>query len=416
MTTISQISQDLNSLFTHIADEEARRTGFILRRRDVTGSGFAQGVVLGWAHQPQATRKQLHESVLEAGLEITPQGLDQRFNPAATAFMRGLLEKALTLLVYSDSKRAVLPRFKGVYVIDSSHVAWGEEKVKLGVRLDLQGGGLEISLEPPKRHDQKISLLDTPLPSGALALADLGFFKLERFKTWNERGVFWLSRLKVGTTLTQADGSPLPLAALLDANVPFSMPVKVGSKHPVEAYLVAAPLGEDDLKKRQAHLKETARKKQRPTSEQQLAVSHWTLYLTNIPNLSFGQAHILARTRWQIEMLFKLWKSHSHLEASRSKNPDRRACEGYAKLLAVVVKHWLLLVGGWECLAVSSVDALHLIQKYVPQLLQKLALGHSFVAVIERLKQMLQRLPRHSRRKSNPLAFQLWEIFDASFP
>jgi len=249
-----------------------------------------------------------------------------------------------------------------------------------------------------------------------LALADLGFFKLERFETWNERGVFWLTRLKVRTILTHEDGQPVQLDALLKGNAPFSLPVKVGGKQTLAAYLVAAPLGEDDLKKRQAHLKETARKKQRPTSEQQLAVSHWTLYLTNIPGLSFEQTHILARTRWQIEMLFKLWKSHSHLETSRSKNPDRRACEGYAKLLAVVVTHWLLLVGGWECLAVSSVDALNLIRRYVPQLLQKLALRQPFIKVIERLKVMLHRLPRHSTRKSNPLAFQLWQQFDYTFP
>jgi len=130
-----------------------------------------------------------------------------------------------------------------------------------------------------------------------LALADLGFFKLERFETWNERGVFWLTRLKVRTILTHEDGQPVQLDALLKGNAPFSLPVKVGGKQTLAAYLVAAPLGEDDLKKRQAHLKETARKKQRPTSEQQLAVSHWTLYLTNIPGLSFEQTHILARTQ-----------------------------------------------------------------------------------------------------------------------
>jgi hypothetical protein len=416
MTTIAQLSHDLQSLFTHKADEEAKRSGFIIRRRAVTGSGFAQGIVLGWAHQPQATRKQLHASVLEAGLTLTPQALDQRFTAAATTFMRGLLEQALQLVVSSPCQRALLTHFNGVYVTDSSQVRWGAEHVKLGVRLDLQRGGLEISLEPSTRHDQKIGVLDTPLPSGALALGDLGFFKLDRFEQWNEQGVGWVTRLKVGTRLTQEDGRTVPLEALLEAHVPFSIPVKVGRKQTLAAYLVAAPLGDNELKKRQAHLKETVRKKQRPLSEKQLTVSHWTLYLTNLPGLSFEQAHILARTRWQIEMLFKLWKSHSHVADSRSKNPHRRACEGYAKLLAVVVKHWLLLVGGWDCLALSSVDALHLIQKYVPHVLQNLAQEQALRAVIERLKVMLHRLPRHSRRKANPLAFQLWELFDASFP
>jgi hypothetical protein len=416
MTTIPQISQELYTLFTTQADEVAKRTQFIIRQRQVTGSGFAQGLVFGWGHQPQATHKQLHQSVLEAGLVLSPQGLDQRFTPAATRFMRALLEAALTRLVYSEDSRRLLPTFNGVYVTDTSHVTWGAEKLKLGVRLDLQGGRLDISLEPSSRHDQKIAVLENALPSGALALADLGFFKLDRFANWNSQGVFWLTRLKVGTILTQADGLPVPLQSLLQGNVPFTLPVTVGSQQRLNAFLVAAPLNADDLKKCQAHLKETARKQQRPTSERQLAVSQWTLYLTNIPDLAFEHAHILARTRWQIEMLFKLWKSHVHLTTSRSKNPDRRACEGYAKLLAIVVMHWLLLVSGWQCLAVSSLDALRLIQKYMPQVLQKLALRQSYLEVLERLKTMLHILPRHSRRKSNPLAFQLWELFDLAFP
>lgn len=416
MTTIAQLSQDLQCLFTHIADEKAKSTGFITRQRQMTGRGFAQGVVFGWGNQPQATCKQLHQSILETGVVMTPQALDQRFTPAATHFMRELLEEALSQMVFSENHRPLLPAFNGVYVTDTSHVSWGIEALKLGVRLDVQGGRLDISLEPATRHDQKIAVLENPIPSGALALADLGFFKLDRFASYSRQGVYWLTRLKVGTILTQTDGSPVPLERLLQRAVPFTLPVKVGSQQRLDAWLVAAPLGAAELKKRQAHLKQTARKKQRPPSARQWAVSHWTLYLTNIPDLTFEPAHILARTRWQIEMLFKLWKSHAHLNTSRSQNPDRRACEGYAKLLAVLVMHWLLLMSGWRCSTVSHLDALRLIQKYLPQLLQKLALRQCSIPILLHLKAMLLALPHQSRRKTNPLAFQLWQSFDFVFP
>ena len=49
---------------------------------------------------------------------------------------------------------------------------------------------------------------------------------------------------------------------------------------------------------------------------------------------------------WQIELLFKLWKSHGGVEESRSDQAYRVLCEVYAKLLAMVVQHWLLLLGG----------------------------------------------------------------------
>lgn len=383
----------------------------------MTASGFARALVFGWLHQPQATRKQLHQSALESGVDLTVQGLDQRFTAAAVAFMRGLLEAALCQMVQSEGKRGLLPAFSAVYLTDSTRVQWGEQALKLGVRLELQRGELAVSLEPPTCQDQKLAVLEPPLPAGALALNDLGFFKLDRFADWTADGVYWLTRYKTGTHLAAQDGTALPLEALLQANQPFTVAVTVGrGRQKVDAFLVAAPLNEAEWRKRQARLKEVTRKKQRPLSPRQQALARWTLYLTNLPDLSFDLAHTLARTRWQIELLFKLWKSHAHLTRSRSANPLRRACEGYAKLLAVLVAHWVLLVSGWDCLTLSAVDSLHLIQRYAPQLLTALAQHRSLIRVLQDLKRLLHRLPRHSPRKSHPLAFQLWQTFDTFFP
>lgn len=382
----------------------------------MTASGFAQALVFGWLHQPDATRKQLHQSALECGLSLTPQGLDQRFTEAAVDFMRGLLEAALKEVVRSEAPRPLLPAFNGVYLTDSTHVTWGEMGLKLGVRLELQHGDLAVSLEPATRHDQKLAVLDPALPAGALVLNDLGFFKLERFQAWSRNGVYWLTRYKTGTTLTELDGSAFPLEARLQANQPFTAAVKVGQRNPVTAWLHAAPLEAAAWRKRQARLKEVARKKQRVLSPRQQALARWTLYLTNVPDLTFDHAHILARTRWQIELLFKLWKSHAHLTQSRSADPLRCACEGYAKLLALLVAHWLLLTGGWEDFPVSSVDALHLIQRHAPQILAALVRHRSMTRTLQHLRRLLRLLPRHSRRKTHPLAFQLWQAFDPVLP
>jgi len=48
---------------------------------------------------------------------------------------------------------------------------------------------------------------------------------------------------------------------------------------------------------------------------------------------------VLLKIRWQIELLFKLWKSHGRVDEWRTKKPARIVCEIYAKLIGLVVQH-----------------------------------------------------------------------------
>ncbi|RDD35563.1 Transposase DDE domain protein [Wolbachia endosymbiont of Cylisticus convexus] len=49
------------------------------------------------------------------------------------------------------------------------------------------------------------------------------------------------------------------------------------------------------------------------------------------------------RVRWQIELLFKLYKSHINLDKLKGKtNPFRVLCELYTKLCAILVFHGMI--------------------------------------------------------------------------
>lgn len=305
-----------------------QKKGFIERQRKVRGAGFAPALVLGGLAHVQPTRKQLHHSARQAGMEVSVPGLDQRFKPSAVTFMRTLLETALTQLISSEETRGLLPQFNGVYVTDCTRLVWAGGGEKLAVRLELQHGSGQASLSEINRHDQKTEVIERALAAAALHLGDLGFFNWKRFRQWSEQEVYWLTRLKVGTTLTTLAGQPLDIKSVLSGQAEIVIPVKVGVKQAVIAFLVAAPLPEAAQRQRQARLKQAARRDQRPIASRQAAWANWTIYLTNIPDLNFTQAHILARTRWQIELLFKLWKSHGHILTSRSADPVRQQCQG----------------------------------------------------------------------------------------
>jgi hypothetical protein len=55
MTTVPQLVQTLQTLFTTMADSLARATGFVQRRSKLTGAAFAQALVFGWLANPQAS-------------------------------------------------------------------------------------------------------------------------------------------------------------------------------------------------------------------------------------------------------------------------------------------------------------------------------------------------------------------------
>jgi hypothetical protein len=71
-------------------------------------------------------------------------------------------------------------------------------------------------LEPGKQSDQATTLTPEALPTGALHIADLGYFDIERLAAMDRRGVYFLSRIQVGTAVFDARGQRLDLWKWLD--------------------------------------------------------------------------------------------------------------------------------------------------------------------------------------------------------
>jgi hypothetical protein len=72
--------------------------------------------------------------------------------------------------------------------------------------------------------------------------------------------------------------------------------------------------------------------------------------LTTIPQecATTDQIATLMRLRWQIELLFKLWKDQGKLDETRGWKPERIETEFEASLLGLLIQHWLVLTVGWQ--------------------------------------------------------------------
>jgi len=152
-----------------------------------------------------------------------------------------------------------------------------------------------------------------------------------------------------------------------------------------------------------------ARDKGQAVTQRTLMLAAWTLLLTTVPAamLTVAEALVLLRVRWQMELLFKRWKSHGRIDESRSAKPWRVVCDVYAKLLAMVVQHWLLLVGCSRYPDWSVVKAVHTVRKHALHL----ASGFGSITHLTRVIAIIQRCfaagCRVNRRKKAPNTCQL---------
>jgi hypothetical protein len=359
--------------------------------------------------------------------------LAQRFGPEAAALLERVLAAAVGAAVAATGVAAdLLTRFAGVYVLDCTTIRLPDaladvwrgcggrttpgpaSALKLQRRRDLVSGRLEgPALLAGRTHDKAGPWHAAPLPSGALLLADLGFWSLERFRALGAAGAFWLSRLDPQTHVFDAAGRRLELPRWLPRQRAAAVPaaVRLGRAARRPARLLAARAPERIAAARRRKLRAAAKREGMQPPQATLALAGWTVSVTNAPadRLTLAEAFVLGRARWQIELLFKLWKAHGRLDERRRAQPWRVLCEVYAKLLAWLIQHWLLLLGGWDRPDRSLVRAAQTIRGHAHGILAALGRPRRLREALATLTRCLAMGGRVAKRKTKPSAFQLWQ-------
>ncbi len=433
MDILTRIADAMQGVLTETADTLAIETGFVKRQRKVTGSKFVQTLVFGWLDNPDATLDELTQTGVDIGLEISPQGLDQRFRQQGADCLYRVLEEAINVVIAADPVSIpVLQRFNGVYLQDASTIvlpdALGEvypgcggsssentsSSMKVHPRWDLNTGMLAgLCLQSGREHERNSCLQPESLPSGSLWIVDLGYFCLKDYAGLSAQGKHWLSRVNSQCHLYDRDGKLWNLVDFLEAHCHSEMDehVLLGAKERLPCRLLAVRAPKEIVAVRHARLKAEARRKGRKVSKRALKLANWTVLCTGLPPelLSLREAFVLMRARWQIELLFKLWKDQCHVDEWRSEKPWRILCEVYAKLIGIIIQHWLLLSGSWHRPGRSLWKGAKTIRKHSTYLAIAFASGSR-----QRLSEALAAIQRClslgsgiSKRKAKPSTYQL---------
>lgn len=427
---IATMAPDLQAFFTETAETTARATKLVQRQSKLTGAVFLQSMVFGFAANPQACLTDLVEVSEDLGVSISRQGLQERIQDAVP-FMQVMFERSLSLFRQKwPLELARLQQFSHIFITDSTTVALSpalqaefpgcggsgpEAAVKLQLTFELLYGHMDsLELEGGRVPDQCDNLPQGIQP-GALYLSDLGYFVVERFQQLDQQQAYFLSRYDTQTACFEATtGTRLDLLAWLQAQTLSYLETEwlIGATTRLPCRVIVVKLPQEVADRRRQKAQEQARRKGRTLSSRHLELLGWNIYITNVPAsmLRPQQVPVLYAVRWQIELLFKVWKSQAALDRVAGRRRERTLTELYAKLIGAVIFDCLsapLRLGKCE---LSRVRVQHIIQHYALRLAMSLACIEDLIKLVNKIVTRCLKNARKDKRKRPTTLHRLLQV------
>jgi len=229
----------------------------------------------------------------------------------------------------------------------------GPAGIKIHQQYELLTGSVrQLEVRDGKEND--VNLLqdfDYSQVKRELHLLDLGYFKTNHLQALDEAGGYFISRYKTGVTLYGQQGEgyqPINWGELLDKvarNIalpelylgqgPEKLPIRLIIEKVPEP---VAAKRRHKQKRKVANVSKKARSSYGTSALKELLMDY-TIFMTNTTHeqLTDEQVQLYYRLRWQIELLFKIWKSVLELDKIGKISIFRFECYLYSRLLVLLL-------------------------------------------------------------------------------
>ena len=422
----------LKTFLQQVADQASQGSGFVKRRSKISSQHFAQVMILGCLENPNAALNTFCQVSEALGVKVSEAGWHERINPKAVAFLADLFQCSLCHFRQESGFPAeVLKGFDAVQIVDSSLVrlpkhlaqvfpgcraAGGVAAMKVQMSWDYRRGQLNaLALTDGKTPDQRCELPEQFATRGSLTLTDLGYFDQERFHQIAQQGAFFISRLhpQVGLYCHKDAPMALDLSQLLSSRAALEgeFEAYAGSKRRVAVRVLYRRLPEAMAQARRRKAQANAKRRGTTCSERLLVLLDWALFMTNVPaeRLSLEQVMTVYRVRWQVELIFKLWKSYLKVDEMGAWRLERVLCQFYSRLLGFVIFQWFAAPYRFgDAGELSGFKAFKVWQHFVHDLILVID-DHwrDLAALLQQIERHFQRFALKTKRQKSPSTFAL---------
>jgi len=361
-----------NFLSVNEINQLAKETGFIVRVRKITGYYFLMSVMFYLGDF--ITLRGLSESSFY-DKDITRGAISNKFTKNSVNFVEkvfySILDQKLHLTKINTKQ---FEHFKDIKIVDSTNIflknslskifpGAGGKKNSSSVKVQLLYSYLNsrisfIELTNGNIPDQKYTInLLSLINKKELFIGDLAYMVFNFLYLLNKKGAYFLGRhnlsrvLYYKTKVRRKNGIEVEIFKKFDIikhkeelqkNVTEKFLYIKKKKNYIQVRVIFFKTPENIANNRRRNLKKKARNnnKSKKANKKRLGLLDWSIFITNTSNeqLDYKMIHNFYRIRWNIELIFKNWKSILKINNSTvTKNEHRVKFELYSKLIFAII-------------------------------------------------------------------------------
>lgn len=298
-------------------------------------------------------------------VDVSKQGLNERYTEKAVNYLKDVLFQ-FCFALKEPIDEGWLGLFNNIRVKDSTKFVLPEEYAKemtgfggvssksaacIQYEYDLKTGSiLDINITPANRPDSRdANETKDDINENDLVIRDLGYYSSEAFEEFIRKGAFLISKLNAkvlvyemkNDKLVQIDFGKLYKWMGKNKLTHIEKQVYVGSEAKLPVRLIIDVVPEEIFAQRIKKVNKYNKRMGYNTTSDYIERSRFNLIMTNIPTDTIPAKAVIAlyHTRWQIELVFKIWKSTFGIHKTGKMKYHRWLCNLYAKLILIAI-YW----------------------------------------------------------------------------
>ncbi|MDP1727003.1 MAG: IS4 family transposase [Bacteroidota bacterium] len=348
--------------------EVSKKCGFAQRR---SGKIKAFSLILSFMVMMSAGNKSYWDwartlsSII--GTSVSKQAVSSRMTSEWTATIKELLREVIAIQSRHKVKNKLFCHFPNVWLQNSTSLhlpdilfkrfqgnfSRGLRKAvaKLNVVVNVMNGQcVQMEWMSFKVNEQSLANRSIKgIQAGDLLIRDLGYFVLDCFKHLIKSGIYFLSRLKGPLNIYDArTGKKIELRKLLKGKTRVDRAVLLGTRKDLKVRLVAIKLSDSIANERRRKAKDKMEKDGRLNhSKEYYQLLGYIIFITNVEKdiWNYKQVAEAYRVRWNIEILFKSWKSGFQIqELIPEARTQTERVESILYLMLIYIAWFLMLI------------------------------------------------------------------------